>query len=198
MLTVAAWDPSAGHLVESFPRTASVRLQERSQWIPKNWLSHSRTDAGLVLASPISLWAAVDLGCSHDVLSILQNILAANWQAHLNTIKADAKGRYSRCCSTASWCADSVRLTSFLERMTDGWSRLVVDCCNSKDDIYSSKVHYMIMRGKPYLWVQEGDVHNMVCNLLWTLSSPRWWSELIWSFALGFLFLCCVSYVIIC
>ncbi|THU46320.1 hypothetical protein C4D60_Mb09t03680 [Musa balbisiana] len=52
-----------------------------------------------------------------------RNILAANWQAHLNTIKADAKG--------------------------------------SKDDIYSSKVHYMIMRGKPYLWVQEGDIHNM-------------------------------------
>ncbi|RWW34540.1 hypothetical protein BHE74_00008496 [Ensete ventricosum] len=45
--------------------------------------------------------------------------------------------------------------------MTDGWSRLVVDCCNSKNDIYSSKVHYMIMRGKPYLWVQEGDMHNM-------------------------------------
>ncbi|KAJ8458780.1 hypothetical protein OPV22_031706 [Ensete ventricosum] len=52
-----------------------------------------------------------------------RNILAANWQAHLNTIKADAKG--------------------------------------SKNDIYSSKVHYMIMRGKPYLWVQEGDMHNM-------------------------------------
>ncbi|CAL9134923.1 unnamed protein product [Musa textilis] len=52
-----------------------------------------------------------------------RNILAANWQAHLNTVKADAKG--------------------------------------SKDDIYSSKVHYMIMQGKPYLWVQEGDMHNM-------------------------------------
>lgn len=52
-----------------------------------------------------------------------RNILAANWEARLSTIKADAKG--------------------------------------SKDDIYSSKVHYMFKRGKPYIWIQEGDLHNM-------------------------------------
>ncbi|XP_008784522.2 uncharacterized protein LOC103703450 isoform X1 [Phoenix dactylifera] len=53
----------------------------------------------------------------------IRNILAANWQAQLNTIKVDAKG--------------------------------------SKDDIYSSKIHYMFKKGRPYIWIQEGDLHNM-------------------------------------
>uniref|UniRef100_A0A1D1YLQ6 Putative ADP-ribosylation factor-binding protein C1F3.05 n=1 Tax=Anthurium amnicola TaxID=1678845 RepID=A0A1D1YLQ6_9ARAE len=52
-----------------------------------------------------------------------KNILAANWQAQLNTVKADAKG--------------------------------------SKEDIHSSRVKYLLRRGKPYLWVQEGDLHNV-------------------------------------
>ncbi|XP_042419999.1 uncharacterized protein LOC122008350 [Zingiber officinale] len=52
-----------------------------------------------------------------------KNIVAVNWQAHLNTIKADAKG--------------------------------------SKQEIYTSKVHYISKRGKPYIWVQESDLHNM-------------------------------------
>ncbi|XP_020087082.1 uncharacterized protein LOC109709318 [Ananas comosus] len=52
-----------------------------------------------------------------------RNILAANWRAHLNTIKADAKG--------------------------------------SKDEIYTSKVHYAFHKGRPYLWIGEGDLHNM-------------------------------------
>ncbi|KAM0948273.1 putative FMN-binding split barrel, heme oxygenase HugZ-like superfamily [Dioscorea sansibarensis] len=51
-----------------------------------------------------------------------KNILASNWQAHLNTIKADSKG--------------------------------------SKEDIYTSKVHYMLRRGKPYIWIPEGELHN--------------------------------------
>lgn len=52
-----------------------------------------------------------------------KNILAANCQAYLNTIKADAKG--------------------------------------SKDDIYTSKIHYMFKKGKSYIWVKEGDLHNV-------------------------------------
>ncbi|KAG0496991.1 hypothetical protein HPP92_001682 [Vanilla planifolia] len=52
-----------------------------------------------------------------------KNILAANCQAHLNTIKVDAMG--------------------------------------SKGDIHTSKVHYLFNKGKPYIWVREGDLHNM-------------------------------------
>ncbi|KAJ4719860.1 FMN-binding split barrel [Melia azedarach] len=52
-----------------------------------------------------------------------KNIVAANWQGHLNTIKADAKG--------------------------------------SKEDIYTSKVKYILRRGKPYIWVPEKDLHNV-------------------------------------
>ncbi|XP_015876978.1 uncharacterized protein LOC107413528 [Ziziphus jujuba] len=52
-----------------------------------------------------------------------KNILASNWQGHLNTIKADAKG--------------------------------------SKEDIYTSKVKYILKRGKPYIWVPEKDLHNV-------------------------------------
>ncbi|XP_059457761.1 uncharacterized protein LOC132187460 isoform X2 [Corylus avellana] len=52
-----------------------------------------------------------------------KSILASNWQGHLNTIKADAKG--------------------------------------SKGDIYTSKVKYILRRGKPYIWVPEDDFHNV-------------------------------------
>lgn len=52
-----------------------------------------------------------------------KNILASNWQGHLNTIKADAKG--------------------------------------SKEDVYTSKVKYILRRGKPYIWVPEKDLHNV-------------------------------------
>lgn len=52
-----------------------------------------------------------------------KNILAANCQAYLNTIKADAKG--------------------------------------SKDDIHTSRIHYMFRKGKPYIWVKEDDLHNV-------------------------------------
>ncbi|WOL14893.1 hypothetical protein Cni_G23674 [Canna indica] len=52
-----------------------------------------------------------------------RNIMTANWQAHLNTVKVDAKG--------------------------------------SKEEIYTSKIHYMLKRGKPYIWVKENDMHNM-------------------------------------
>ncbi|EOY18173.1 hypothetical protein QUC31_006597 [Theobroma cacao] len=60
------------------------------------------------------------------VLSLAQkckNILASNWQGHLNTIKSDAKG--------------------------------------SKQDIYTSKVKYILKRGKPYIWVPENELHNV-------------------------------------
>ncbi|KAK7854933.1 hypothetical protein CFP56_030187 [Quercus suber] len=53
-----------------------------------------------------------------------KSILASNWQGHLNTIKADAKG--------------------------------------SKEDIYTSKVKYILKRGKPYIWVPEKDLHNVI------------------------------------
>ncbi|KAL5733249.1 hypothetical protein ACOSQ2_032941 [Xanthoceras sorbifolium] len=52
-----------------------------------------------------------------------RNILAANWQGYLNTIKADAKG--------------------------------------SKEEIYTSKVKYILKRGKPYVWVPEKELHNV-------------------------------------
>jgi len=52
-----------------------------------------------------------------------RNILGAGWEAHLNTIKADAKG--------------------------------------SKEEIYTSRVHYMIQKGTPYLIVPENDMHNI-------------------------------------
>ncbi|XP_077232858.1 uncharacterized protein LOC143872518 [Tasmannia lanceolata] len=52
-----------------------------------------------------------------------KNILSGNWQAHLHTIKADAKG--------------------------------------SKEDIHSSRVKYLFKRGKPYIWIQEDDLHNV-------------------------------------
>ncbi|XP_030492386.2 uncharacterized protein LOC115708297 [Cannabis sativa] len=52
-----------------------------------------------------------------------KNILASNWQGHLNTIKADAKG--------------------------------------SKNDIYTSKVKYIVRKGKPYIWVPEKELHNV-------------------------------------
>ncbi|CAL1374479.1 unnamed protein product [Linum trigynum] len=52
-----------------------------------------------------------------------KNILASNWQGHLHTIKADAKG--------------------------------------SKEDIYTSKVKYIVKKGRPFIWVQDKDMHNM-------------------------------------
>lgn len=52
-----------------------------------------------------------------------RNILAASWEAHLNTIKADAKG--------------------------------------SKGEIYTSRVHYMVQKGTPYLIVPENHMHNI-------------------------------------
>lgn len=38
--------------------------------------------------------------------------------------------------------------------------------CDSKGDIHSSKVKYMVKRGKPYIWVPENDTHNVVSFLL--------------------------------
>lgn len=35
------------------------------------------------------------------------------------------------------------------------------DAKGSKADIYSSKVNYMVKRGKPYIWVPENDLHNV-------------------------------------
>ncbi|XP_062216035.1 uncharacterized protein LOC133916403 isoform X2 [Phragmites australis] len=52
-----------------------------------------------------------------------RNILAAGWEAHLNTIKADARG--------------------------------------SKGEIYTSRVHYMVQKGTPYLIVPENHMHNI-------------------------------------
>ncbi|EXB58118.1 hypothetical protein L484_026317 [Morus notabilis] len=52
-----------------------------------------------------------------------KGILASNWQGHLNTIKADAKG--------------------------------------SKGNIHTSKVNYILRKGKPYIWIPEKDLHNV-------------------------------------
>lgn len=32
----------------------------------------------------------------------------------------------------------------------------------SKEDIYTSKVKYILRRGKPYIWVPEKESHNVV------------------------------------
>jgi len=45
----------------------------------------------VLLAATLSPTAVLALTCLGTLL--LQNILAAGWEAHLNTIKADAKGR---------------------------------------------------------------------------------------------------------
>jgi len=34
--------------------------------------------------------------------------------------------------------------------------------CLSKGDVYTSKVKYILRRGKPYIWVPEKDLHNVV------------------------------------
>ena len=36
----------------------------------------------------------------------------------------------------------------------------------SKDKIYTSRVHYMIQKGTPYLIVPENDMHNIVKLLI--------------------------------
>ncbi|XP_065870764.1 uncharacterized protein [Euphorbia lathyris] len=58
-----------------------------------------------------------------NVAQRCKSILASNWQARLNTVKADNKG--------------------------------------SKDEIYSSKVKYILKKGKPFIWVPEKDMHNV-------------------------------------
>jgi hypothetical protein len=35
----------------------------------------------------------------------------------------------------------------------------------SKEEIYTSRVHYMIQKGTPYLIVPENDMHNIVKTL---------------------------------
>ncbi|OVA06248.1 hypothetical protein BVC80_8869g15 [Macleaya cordata] len=52
-----------------------------------------------------------------------KNILSSNWQGHLHTVKADAKG--------------------------------------SKEDIHTSRIMYLLKKGKPYIWVPEDDLHNV-------------------------------------
>ncbi|KAL2897018.1 putative HTH-type transcriptional regulator YdeC [Bienertia sinuspersici] len=66
-----------------------------------------------------------------------KNILASNWQGHLNTIKADSKGSCLMICFDAH--------LHFI----------------SKQEIYTSKVKYMLRKGKPYIWVPEKDLHNV-------------------------------------
>lgn len=41
---------------------------------------------------------------------------------------------------------------------------IVLNYCNreTKDEIYSSKVQFFLRNGIPYLWIKEGDMHNMV------------------------------------
>ncbi|XP_056169492.1 uncharacterized protein LOC115682254 isoform X2 [Syzygium oleosum] len=40
-------------------------------------------------------------------------------------------------------------------------STIKADSKGSKGDIHSSKVKYMVKRGKPYIWVPETDMHNV-------------------------------------
>jgi hypothetical protein len=44
-----------------------------------------------------------------------------------------------------------------------GFLLLFIWCVHvSKGGIYSSKVEYILKKGKPYLWVNEKDMHNVV------------------------------------
>ncbi|KAF8683692.1 hypothetical protein HU200_044622 [Digitaria exilis] len=74
-----------------------------------------------------------------------RNILAAGWEAHLNTIKADAKGR-----------PGTARVLCF--HLCCLWGALMC----SKGEIHTSRVHYMIQKGTPYLIVPENDLHSIV------------------------------------
>ncbi|XP_024983210.1 uncharacterized protein LOC112519361 isoform X2 [Cynara cardunculus var. scolymus] len=38
------------------------------------------------------------------------------------------------------------------------------DAKGSKEEIYSSKVKYFVKKGRPYIWVPEGDLHNVPPN----------------------------------
>ncbi|KAL3717798.1 hypothetical protein ACJRO7_003014 [Eucalyptus globulus] len=40
-------------------------------------------------------------------------------------------------------------------------STIRADATGSKGDIHSSKVKYMVKRGKPYIWIPENDMHNV-------------------------------------
>ncbi|XP_010030971.2 uncharacterized protein LOC104420894 [Eucalyptus grandis] len=40
-------------------------------------------------------------------------------------------------------------------------STIRADATGSKGDIHSSKVKYMVKRGKPYIWIPENDIHNV-------------------------------------
>lgn len=38
----------------------------------------------------------------------------------------------------------------------------------SKEEIYTSKVKYFVKKGRPYIWVPEKDLHNVVGSFfLW-------------------------------
>lgn len=54
----------------------------------------------------------------------------------------------------------------FIEEYIRKWlySFVLVGCVYlSKENIHTSKVMYMIRKGRPYIWVPEKDFHNVVC-----------------------------------
>lgn len=51
---------------------------------------------------------------------------------------------------------------NILESNWQGYLNTVkADAKGSKGEVYSSKVRYLVKRGKPYVWVAENDMHNV-------------------------------------
>nr|XP_009622759.1 uncharacterized protein LOC104114097 isoform X2 [Nicotiana tomentosiformis] len=51
---------------------------------------------------------------------------------------------------------------NILESNWQGYLNTVkADAKGSKGEIYTSKVRYLVKRGKPYVWVAENDMHNV-------------------------------------
>ncbi|KMZ74465.1 hypothetical protein ZOSMA_128G00210 [Zostera marina] len=79
-----------------------------------------------------------------------KNILTANSQAVLNTINADA-----------SPYVGFITIKPDAKSATNVDAGIDVKDRETKDEIYSSKVQFFLRNGIPYLWIKEGDMHNM-------------------------------------
>lgn len=98
------------------------------------------------------------------LLLFRQNILASNWQGNLNTIKADSEDRY----------AHQNSFTWYIHTYVAHWC-LFIWWVFSKEEIYTSRVKYFVKKGRPYLWVPEKELHNVVEPLLWMCWRFGWY-----------------------
>lgn len=80
-----------------------------------------------------------------------KNILAANSQAVLNTIKA-AASPYAGLITIKPDAKPATNVDADVD---------VNESKDSNDEIHSSKVQFFLRNGIPYLWIKGGDMHNM-------------------------------------